>query len=119
MSESDNPCLHCGACCSAYRVAFYWAESDAAEGGTVPAAMTVQINPWLVAMRGTHPVAERCVALGGEIGSDVSCAIYPLRASTCREFDIWAADGTINPHCTAARARYGLPALLLKRRLRM
>lgn len=111
MPEHDNPCLHCGACCCAYRVSFYWTESDAAEGGTVPAEMTVQVNPWLAAMQGTHPVPQRCVALAGEVGREVSCGIYPLRASGCREFDIWEGDGRTNPRCTAARARFGLPPI--------
>jgi Fe-S-cluster containining protein len=109
MSEPDNPCLRCGACCCAYRVSFYWAESDAVEGGTVPAALTVQVNPWLAAMQGTHPVPTRCVALAGEVGNEVGCTIYPLRSSGCREFEIWDADGRTNGRCTAARARFGLP----------
>jgi len=29
---------------------------------------------------------DRCVALGGEIGIKVSCAVYDARPMVCREF---------------------------------
>lgn len=112
MSDTErNPCISCGACCCNYRVSFYWGEADDAPGGTVPAALTVQVNPLYRAMQGTHPVATRCVALEGELGQTVGCRIYPLRPSPCREFGAWQADGQPDPRCTQARARHGLPPL--------
>lgn len=111
MSEPENPCLSCGACCCLYRVSFYWGEADDAPGGRVPAALTVQVTPMLRAMQGTHPIPQRCVALGGEPGREVACAIYPQRPSTCREFDAWLEDGTPDPRCTAARQRMGFAAV--------
>ncbi|WP_035056792.1 YkgJ family cysteine cluster protein [Andreprevotia chitinilytica] len=102
MSEA---CLHCGACCASFRVSFYWAETDAAEGGAVPAELTVPVTPWRVAMRGTETAPVRCVALQGEVGQQVGCSIYAARSSTCREFT--AGD----ERCADARARHGLPPL--------
>jgi Fe-S-cluster containining protein len=95
-------CQSCGACCAKFRVSFYWGETDAHPGGTVPQRMVIPISPHLVAMRGTEHRPSRCAALEGEVGRQVGCSIYPLRSSTCREFEA----GT--PACNAARAHYGL-----------
>lgn len=101
----SHPCLSCGACCASYRVSFYFGESDAVRGGTVPQALVEPVSPFLVAMRGTtsHPV--RCVALDGKVGSAVACRIYEQRASTCRGVEPG------DERCTTARARHGLPQL--------
>ncbi|MBI1422460.1 MAG: YkgJ family cysteine cluster protein [Gammaproteobacteria bacterium] len=107
-----NPCLRCGACCAYYRASFYWSEADDAPGGSVPAAMTIQVTPMERAMRGTDRSQPRCCALQGEIGQEVSCTIYPLRASPCRDFPHSWADGQPNPRCDAARRHWGLPPLL-------
>lgn len=109
-SEASNPCISCGACCSHFRVSFYWGEGDDAPGGHVPAAMTVKLTPWLRAMAGTDP-PQRCVALEGEIGRRVGCSIYPLRPSPCRDFPAWQEDGNPHPACTRARASRGLMPL--------
>lgn len=112
MSEEPfNPCISCGACCCGFRVSFYWAEADDAPQGYVPAAMTEQVNPFIRAMAGTHPIPQRCVGLQGTPGESVSCNIYPKRPSPCREFPAWMPDGSANPHCTKARAKIGLPEL--------
>lgn len=97
-------CQSCGACCASYRVSFYWAEADDAPGGTVPAHLTETVSPHLRCMKGTASKPVRCVALAGEVGKQVSCAIYGLRPSTCREFDMLEADGSPNPRCAALRA---------------
>lgn len=102
QSELDAHCTQCGACCAAFRVSFYWAESDAHPLGQVPIALTVPVNPHYVCMKGTEQKPVRCVALVGEVGQAVSCAIYHQRSSTCREF---AAGST---ECAKARAVYGL-----------
>ena len=102
MSEA---CLSCGACCAAFRVSFYWAETDAHPQGTVPSHQTVAISPYHFAMRGTQQANPRCCALSGEIGQAVSCTIYRQRSTTCREFQ--AGD----PRCHEARAKHGLPPL--------
>jgi uncharacterized protein len=100
-----DPCQSCGACCAAFRVSFYWGETDEAPGGTVPAALTEKINDHLTCMRGTESAPVRCVALAGEIGQDVKCNIYEFRSTTCREF-MRGSDS-----CNDARARYGLAAI--------
>ncbi|KAF0811613.1 hypothetical protein IGB42_03902 [Andreprevotia sp. IGB-42] len=102
MSEA---CQSCGACCASYRVSFYWGETDAAPGGTVPAHLTIPVTPHHVAMRGTEHKPVHCVALQGTVGVAVGCSIYAARSSTCREFD--AGD----ERCNDARWRHGLPAL--------
>lgn len=103
--ESNHPCLTCGACCAAFRVSFYWAESDDAAGGPVPAELTMPVNSHLVCMRGTESQPVRCIALVGKVGERVSCGIYEHRSSTCREF------APASDNCARARAKYGLPPL--------
>lgn len=102
-----HPCQQCGACCSAFRVSFYWAETDAHPDGSVPHHLTVPVSPHHAAMRGTEVQPARCIALVGEIGKSVSCSIYAQRSSTCREFEM----GT--PHCNRARELQGLPPLMI------
>lgn len=102
-----NPCINCGACCATFRVSFYWSESDPFAGGSVPAELTEKISPNLVSMKGTNQPAPRCVALAGEIGSEVGCTIYENRSSTCREFEA----GTVD--CLKARLRHGISEDLL------
>lgn len=100
-----NPCQTCGACCTHFRVSFYWGETDAAPGGTVPAQLTEAVAPLLRCMKGTGSKPVRCVALEGEVGKQVSCSIYPQRPSPCREFDLLEPDGSPNPRCAALRAQ--------------
>ncbi|EAC1404637.1 hypothetical protein APX81_22705 [Escherichia coli] len=103
-----NPCMTCGACCAFFRVSFYWAEADDADG-TVPANLTEQISPHHRCMSGTNQKNPRCVALEGTPGQAVFCSIYDHRPSTCREFTTALADG--NEACSKARVHHGLPPL--------
>ncbi len=105
----DHPCLRCGACCAAWRVSFYFGECHG-EGG-VPPDLTTPISPFRVAMVGTEAAPWRCVALEGEVGAAVRCAIWPRRSSTCRAFAASYADGARDERCDDARARHGLPPL--------
>ena len=98
-------CLSCGACCANFRVSFYWGETNAHPQGTVPIELTSSINSHYVCMKGTDKATPRCVALAGNVGSQVSCTIYEQRSSTCREF----AEGT--DACNRARKKYGLPEI--------
>lgn len=102
-------CTTCGACCASFRVSFYWAEAADAPGGTVPVELTEPVSLHIRCMRGTNGRSPYCVALRGTVGEQVECAIYPLRSSTCREFDAWLADGSPDPRCQEARRRRGLP----------
>ncbi|MFK3797868.1 MULTISPECIES: YkgJ family cysteine cluster protein [unclassified Pseudomonas] len=113
-----SPCLNCGACCSHFRVSFFWGECASA-GGTVPDELVTSISPSRVAMLGTEFKAPRCTALGGEVGKTVSCSIYEQRSSTCREFESSWEHGEHNPDCDKARAAFGLlplerPVLLVE-----
>ena len=106
MSETTSDvCQDCGACCAHYRVSFYWGESDAHPGGTVPRHMTIPVTPHRIAMRGTESAPVRCTALEGEVGRKVGCAIYPLRSMTCRDF------AAFSPECGKARGAHGLAPL--------
>ncbi len=103
MSQADrsavNPCLDCGACCTFYRVSFYWAE---AEARGLPVHLTEQVSPFLSCMAGTNQSAPRCHALQGTVGEQVACGVYAQRTSTCRELQPG------DEKCNKARARYGM-----------
>ncbi|CRM54608.1 MULTISPECIES: YkgJ family cysteine cluster protein [Pseudomonas] len=109
MSDA-SPCLSCGACCSYFRVSFFWGEC-ASSGGTVPDDLVVQINPSRVAMIGTDQKPARCCSLEGEVGSGTRCSIYEQRSSVCRDFESSWSQGEVNVDCDAARAAFGLAPL--------
>ena len=101
-------CQSCGACCASFRVDFHPAELAGgryAWGPGVPHRMTVPVTPAIVRLCGTDASPPRCVALDGEIGLAVACAIYDARPSPCREFD------TSHAACARARQRFGLAPL--------
>lgn len=117
ISFRHHPCLTCGACCAAFRVSFYWREADDTPEGTVPLALTEDINPLRRCMRGTNQPQPRCIALEGTIGESARCTIYSDRPSVCREAGVQRAGGrwTVTPEelerCNKARAMHGLPPL--------
>jgi Fe-S-cluster containining protein len=92
-------------------VSFFWGECASA-GGTVPDALVSSISPSRVAMLGTDCKSVRCTALEGEVGNGTHCSIYEQRSSTCREFEASWTDGQHNPDCDAARAAFGLAAIV-------
>ena len=47
----------------------------------------------------------------GNIGESVNCTIYENRPSPCREYDVFNAQGELNPRCNQARAQHGLAPL--------
>lgn len=110
----EELCLNCGACCANFRVSFHWSEADPAQGGEVPPLLTVAVDPYRVAMRGTEARPVRCAALQGEVGSCVACTIYAQRPSPCRDFGLSWADGVRNERCDQARAAWGLPPLTVE-----
>ena len=66
-----NPCLSCGACCTYFRASFHWSEADDA-GGTVPVALTVDIDQHRRAMVGTTDKQNcRCID-NPEIPEDIT-----------------------------------------------
>ncbi|MGO4699708.1 YkgJ family cysteine cluster protein [Dyella sp. 2RAB6] len=107
----SHPCLRCGACCAHFRVAFHWSEAEAFMGGVVPSALTEQIDPHRVAMRGTQARQPHCVALQGVVGEGATCGIYAQRPSVCREVIPAWEFGTPSAQCDKARVAYGLAPL--------
>lgn len=112
LAGAQNPCLTCGACCAAFRVSFYWAESDEEIADSVPVDMTCQVAPLLCAMQGTDQPHPRCVALQGDVGVRVWCAIYERRPSVCCQVVPSGQAGSTNIWCDRARVIYGLPPFM-------
>lgn len=106
-----HPCLTCGACCTQYRVAFHWLESDAHSEGGVPSHLTEPLDAHRLCMRGTYSAPVRCVALDAEIGVYSRCSIHPQRPSVCREVDASWEFGAPSRQCDQARIAHGLPPL--------
>jgi uncharacterized protein len=112
MSDTNpHPCQRCGACCAAFRVAFYWAEAQPENPEGVPAELAVDTRPNMLAMRGTDGAEIRCIALQGNVGENVGCSIYSQRPSPCRDLKASYEDGEHSEQCDRARAKYALPAL--------
>ncbi len=110
---AENPCQSCGACCGHFRVSFYWRETEPSERTfPVPVELTEDVSTHLRCMKGTNQKHyNRCVALEGKVGTQVSCSIYLHRPSPCREFSYSYENGIRNPRCDEARGAYGLPPL--------
>jgi len=103
-TDSQHPCLSCGACCASFRVDFSVYELDE-QGGPVPSGLAAEVTEHTCRMRGTDHASPRCAALTGQVGEKVACGIYEWRPSPCREF----AEGS--DACQRARARHGLAPL--------
>jgi uncharacterized protein len=106
-----NSCQTCGACCATYQVSFHRDELDDAPGGWVPSGLAECVTATSVCMRGSAAQPPRCVALRGEVGASVACAIYEFRPSPCREFAPLASVGRGDQACNDARRRHQLPPL--------
>jgi uncharacterized protein len=109
----DNPCTSCGACCSHYRVSFYWREAEKGDQiNAVPIELTEDLSPTHRCMKGTNQKHHnRCIALVGKVGESVRCKIYSHRSSTCRSFEASYENGKRNPKCDQARIAFGLQPL--------
>lgn len=101
MSLAEHICTHCGACCAYFRVSFYWSE-----GSGLPDELKEALTPVYDCMAGTNQKNPRCQALEGQVGSKVSCSVYPNRTSPCKE--VMPGD----EKCLKARAAHGLPDLV-------
>ena len=106
-----RPCSRCGACCASFRASFYWGEADDTTPNGVPVDLTEVLTAFRRVMKGTNQDDPRCVALHGEIGQEVTCAIYEQRPSVCRSFVPSYAEGEGNPECDKARKAHGLVPL--------
>jgi uncharacterized protein len=107
-TNDTHPCQQCGACCAAFRVAFYWAEAQPENPDGVPADLALETRPNMLAMRGTEGASIRCIALHGEIGDAVHCTIYPQRPSPCRDLKASHENGQQSVQCDRAREKHGL-----------
>lgn len=107
----SHPCLRCGACCAHFRVAFHWSEAEPGLGGVVPPALTEQLDPHRLVMRGTNAYRPRCTALAGTVGVDGHCSIYAGRPSVCREVEPAWEFGRASAQCDKARIAHGLAPL--------
>jgi len=103
-SDTDNPCVHRGACCVTFRVSFYWAE---AETLGLSERLAEWVNSFYSCMAGTNRASPRCHALEGTVGKEVACSVYAQRPSPCRELQ---ADGE---KCNKARMRHGLAPIVV------
>ena len=106
-----HPCLRCGACCTQFRVAFHWMESDAVNPDGVPDELTETLAPHRLCMRGTYSEPVRCVALDARIGEYSRCTIHPRRPSVCREVEASWEFGRASSQCDRSRIAHGMPAL--------
>ncbi|MGL5402238.1 MAG: YkgJ family cysteine cluster protein [Acinetobacter sp.] len=98
---SSDACVSCGACCANYRVSFYWAEAE-----RMPANMVEPLTAVYSCMKGTNQAQVKCIALQGEVGQQVSCSIYAIRSTTCKEVKI------ADEQCNKARLKYNLIPLI-------
>lgn len=103
-----HPCLSCGACCAAYRVALHWLE---AEQLAIAPELLEKLDPHRLAMRVDDASHLRCVALAGTIGVAASCSIYPQRPQCCRDLAASFEFGYATSQCDRARIRHGLEPL--------
>lgn len=108
---TTHPCLRCGACCAAFRVAFHWSQAQPDDPHGPPADVVVPLRRHEVAMRGSDVAPHRCIALVGTIGVGAHCGIYTNRPPPCRELQPAWEHGEPSPQCDRARAVHGLPPL--------
>ena len=103
LSQVATPdaCLSCGACCTYFRVSFYWAE-----GLNMPEHYTEPVTSVYSCMKGTNQTNPRCIALEGTVGEQVSCGMYEARSSSCKEVQI------ADEQCNKARAAHNMIALV-------
>jgi Fe-S-cluster containining protein len=93
-------------------VSFYWAECDDAAPEGVPSELTEKISQHRVAMKGTNRPGPRCIALEGEVGAEVRCAIYSRRPSVCRDLPYSWQDGMPEEKCDRSRMMHGMKPLI-------
>lgn len=108
---AEIACLACGACCAAFRVDFHRADLATATEAGVPPDLALPLTVSLYRMRGTDEAPPRCVALSGEVGTQVCCTIYAFRPGPCRDFAPYAPLGVGDDACDRARRRHGLAPL--------
>jgi Fe-S-cluster containining protein len=99
ISDRENLCQACGACCAYSSNWPRFTTEDDSELDLIPAKF---VNDRLSGMRCD---GERCSALSGNIGEATACGIYAVRPEVCRTCMPGDAE------CTMARRRHGLSPL--------
>lgn len=77
----------------------------------VPHELAVPLIAGLYRMRSSDAAPLPCIALEGEIGKRVRCAIFDRRPSPCRDFAPYALLGVDDEACARASWRHGLKPL--------
>ncbi len=108
---ANSVCQSCGACCATYRITLPRVDLDSSADGWVPAILTQPYTATTACMREHPDHPGRCIALAGEVGSEVHCTIYVQRPAACRDFAPLSAIGSGDEACDDARRRYGLMPL--------
>ncbi|MEW6127840.1 MAG: YkgJ family cysteine cluster protein [Acidobacteriota bacterium] len=97
-STAIPDCLTCGACCAYFHQILISIEDATPRSLAWEVTDTdEQTTHWLRRDLGE----ARCVALAGEVGKRVSCAIYELRPTACRAFEAGS------DRCQALRRMFG------------
>ncbi len=113
--DLNQVCMDCGACCSYFRVSFYFGELASMPSGFVPDQHTNQLNAHMCSMNGTDyalgQASQRCDCLEGKVGTQTKCTIYDSRPTPCREFNPYDELGIPDERCNKARLHHGLPEL--------
>ena len=68
----------------------------------MPEEAVEAITPVYSCMKGTNQKNPRCIALEGSIGEQVSCGMYQLRSSSCKEVQI------ADEQCNKARMAHNM-----------
>src|SRR5690606_1933817 len=92
-----DACLSCRPCCAYFWLSFCWAE-----GLLIPERYPAPVTAVYSCMAGTNQKNPRCIALDGTIGQQVSCGMYELRSSSCKEVQI------ADDQCNKARVAHNM-----------
>lgn len=72
----------------------------------MPEHYTEPVTAVYSCMKGTNQKQPRCIALEGEVGQQVSCGMYELRSSSCKEVQI------ADEQCNKARRHHNMIPLI-------
>lgn len=98
-SSEDFDCTTCGACCAFSKEWPRFTLEDDRAIARIPPELVDDVGS------GMRCSGDRCGALTGAVGLQVSCSIYPLRPDVCK------ACSPGDDACRIARAHFGLPVI--------
>ena len=97
--DAERLCQSCGACCSYSQ---NWPRFSIEDDEALALIPEEFVNARQSGMRCD---GDRCSALSGQVGADVSCAVYAVRPEVCRSCMPGDAE------CNMARKRFGLSTI--------